>query len=362
MRALWLVVILLVLLGAAALLLFDWRQPAAPVEGPIGATIAVDPAATIASPPAAAAVAQLTAPVHMNDLIETAPDGAIRVQFVDATFFSLGANASVRIDSFVFDPGKSASRLSLVFARGAFRFVSGTPVHAYPGQPAIQTPAAQLGIRGTGINGVIGPEAEALFGLIDPGFVSDGGDATTATLIILTAGAIDVDGSGVRVAMDVPGQAVFFRRKGAPPIGPVTVPGDMLARIAGLASPTSLGPEPGSGSPPPPIRPEPPVAPPAPVARPSEVATPTPSPQPTAAPEPSPSPTLSPTPRPTPSFTPRPTPTPRFTPRPIATPRVRPTPKPSATPEPRPTSRFPLNRAPRNIRPTATPTPVQPVK
>ncbi len=49
---------------------------------------------------------------------------------------------------------------------------------------------------------------------IDPGFAPDGGDATSATLILLTEGAIDVEGSGVRILMDVPGQVLFFPRPG----------------------------------------------------------------------------------------------------------------------------------------------------
>src|SRR5690606_29274225 len=150
---------------------------------------------------------------------------------------SLGANGSVRIDTYVFDPERGASKLKLAFQRGAFRFVSGGPLHAYRDQVPVQTPAAAIGIRGTAFNGVIGPDAEPLFARIDPGFVSDGGDTATATLILLTAGAIDVDGSGMRIAMDVPGQALFFRRTGAPPIGPVMVPGEQIVAVAERASP-----------------------------------------------------------------------------------------------------------------------------
>ncbi len=350
-----LLAILLVVGGIAAVLL--WRSPpAAPVDTRIGAAIAVDPAAAIATPPATSQVARVQSPVHADDRITTGPDGAIRIQFTDATFFSLGADASARIDSFVFDPGRNASKLSLAFARGAFRFVSGAAVHAYPDQPAIRTPVAVIGIRGTGVDGVIGPEAETLYRLIDPSFVPDGGDATKATLILLTAGAIDVDGSGVRTVLDVPGQVVFFRREGAPPLRPGPVSRALVARIAALAAPPSLGPEPG-GSPesPTPTQSASPRTP---------VSTPTAVPSPLPQPSPSPIVTSSPIPTPTPSSTPgfpgrlrdgrdRFGTAPR---QPDATPVPQPTPRtPRALPTFRPVTKPFVRRTPASPAPTRRP-------
>jgi hypothetical protein len=282
------------------------------------------------------------------------------VQFTDATFFSVGANASARVDSYAFDPGRGASKLSLAFLRGAFRFVSGPPLHANADEPSVQTPVAEIGVRGTGFDGVIGAEAEALFARIDPGFVSDHGDATTATLILLTEGAIDVDGSGVRVAMEVPGQALFFRRRGAPPIGPVMVPAGQRDAIAAMASPPGLGAEPGARVPERLVAPSPAPAPLLTRVAPSPAAvqpTPAPSPSPAFTPQPTPTPQFTPRPRPTPRFTPEPTPAPRFTPRPMPTsrftPRPFPTAQPIATPTPRP-PRLPLTNRPR---PASSPTP-----
>jgi hypothetical protein len=347
---LWLVVLFLLALGGGAAWFLLRPAPQAPVAGgAIGSAIAVDPAATIATPPGAAEVARLQAPVHADDLIATGADGAIRVQFTDASFFSVGANAKVTIDSYVFDPERNASKFSLGFTRGAFRFVSGAPVHAYPGQPAVKTPVAVIGIRGTGLAGVIGPEAEALYRLIDRTYVPDGGDIGNATLILLTAGAIDVDGSGVRTSLDVPGQVVFFRRPGAPPLRPRGFSLELIARILGLASPPELGPEPGGDA----------LPSPSPTSIPTPVAQPIPTPEP-GRPLPSPSPTIAPSPVASPSFTPRPTPTPRFTPRPVPTLTPTPTPTPRFTPRPTPTPRFTPRPTPTprfTPRPTPTATP-----
>ncbi|MCW3835288.1 FecR domain-containing protein [Sphingomonas canadensis] len=339
----------------------------------IGAAVAVDPAATIATPPAPPTEAKLQTPVFANDRLATGPDGAIRVRFTDATMFSMGANSAVTIDSYVYDPQRSASSMSLNFGKGAFRFVSGVALHRDAGQVPVKTPVATIGVRGTAFNGVIGPEAETIWAAIDPNYKPDGGPVDQATLILLGQGAIDVNGSGVVTVLDAPGQVLFFRRPGAEPLGPILVTPWRRGQIEALGSPPSLGSEEG---PPPAPSPAPsggppPTAPPAatPSPSPSASATPAPSPSPTPSASPTrrppwtrPSPVTSPTPRPTarPTAKPtsRPTPTPRVTPSPRPTTRVtpRPTPKPTASPRPtpRPTLRAPVTRV--TPRPSPTPT------
>jgi hypothetical protein len=347
MRMRWVAIGAVLLAAGAALAMALLSRPESALGGgPVGTAVAVDPAATIA-----AVTAQLASPVRPQDLIETGPDGAIRVRFVDATFFSLGANASVRIDKYVFDPARDASSMSLDFTRGAFRFVSGKPLHTDSGQVPVRTPVAVIGIRGTAFTGVIGPDAETLWRSLDPGYRPDGGDVGEATLILLGAGAIDVDGSGVRTPLDIPGQALFFRRRGAPPLGPLMVRPQSHVRIEALGSPPNLGPEPGAS--PPPRSPSAgglPATPPGPAPGPTAAR---PRPPPTASPE-------VPSPRPTPAVrsTPRPTPSPYVPPtqRPTATPSSRPTfrppvARPTSTPSPRPTLRPPVTR------PIATPSP-----
>lgn len=335
----------------------------------IGAAVAVDPAATITSPPGPAETAEVDAPVFTDDIVETGPGGALRVRFADSTVFSVGANARAKIDRFVFDSGRGASSMSVKFTKGAFRFVSGKPLHADPGQVPVHTPVASIGIRGTAFNGVVGPEAVALWRAIDASYRPDGGDMSEATLILLGAGAIEVDASGTRILLDTPGAALFIPRRGAKPLGPVTLTAWMRARIETMGSPPSLGPEPG-GTPPTPT-PEPS---PTPGASATAVATPAPSPSPSRAPPPvRPTPQASPTsagptpgatPRPRPTFRPpvtrpttTPSPRPSFRPpvtKPTATPRPTyrpPVARPTGTPSPRPTFRPPV------VRPTARPSP-----
>lgn len=232
---------ILVALASASLL-------AAPAE-PVGTTIAVRNLATVTTPPQGARRAVVKLPVLAGDLFTTGRDSAVRVQLADATFFSLGANASARIDRFVYDPARGASKVTLSFMRGAFRFASGKPTHAYPGQTAIVTPTATIGIRGTIVTGVIGPEALAYYREADPSLPPDTADAESATLIILSdagaeGGGADVTGSGVLTELRTAGEAVFFRRPGGPPLPPRMLPPELRGAIEGRAAPPGLGREP----------------------------------------------------------------------------------------------------------------------
>ncbi len=223
----------------------------APVA-PVGTVIAVRHSAAIVTPPDPAITARPGTPIHTGDLVTTGADSAVRAQFADGTLFSLGANARATIDGFAYDAAKPASSVSLSFLRGAFRFVSGKPTHANPGQPAIRTPVAAIGIRGTIVTGVIGPEALAYYRRIDPTYTQDRGEAETATLILLSdtgveGGGIDISGPDGVTSLRTSGQALFFRRRGAPPLPPQFLSPDMRARIEQRAAPASLGREPGGG-------------------------------------------------------------------------------------------------------------------
>jgi hypothetical protein len=117
-------------------------------------------------------------------------------------------------------------------AKGAFRFMSGKPDGA--GTTSINTPVASIGVRGTIVEGAVGPAAaeiaagESVVGprvRIDP---------NTASLILLrgpggrtqgrlSPGAIDVTAGGRTVSVDQPMRAVFVPAPGATPIGPFII-------------------------------------------------------------------------------------------------------------------------------------------
>jgi len=86
-----------------------------------------------------------TSPVHRNELLETDNESAVEVVFADESKLTMGQNARVTVDEFVYaDPANSRSVINLT--KGAFRFVSGKMAED---KVTLKTPTATMVIRGT---------------------------------------------------------------------------------------------------------------------------------------------------------------------------------------------------------------------
>ncbi|MEO7504193.1 MAG: FecR domain-containing protein [Sphingomicrobium sp.] len=167
--------------------------------------------------------------VSLGDQIRTANASVLQVVLLDRTNFTVGANARVTIDRFVYDPSRSASAVGASVARGAFRFISAKSLHNMPGQTAVRTPVASIGVRGTIFEGVVGPDAVRI-ALGEAGAGGKSGDNDSATLVVLrgpgegvpgeTPGAIDVTADGQTIAVEHPGLALYIPGPHQPPIGP----------------------------------------------------------------------------------------------------------------------------------------------
>lgn len=83
--------------------------------------------------------------VYMNEVVETGDESALVIKFSDGSKLTLGENAKVVIDKYVYNPeGESSQAISLT--KGAFRFLSGS---IPKNQVQIKTPSVTIGIRGT---------------------------------------------------------------------------------------------------------------------------------------------------------------------------------------------------------------------
>ena len=180
--------------------------------------------------PAAPALrpAVLKARVSLGEQVVTQANSMLQILLLDRSSFTVGANAQVTIDRFVYDPDRSASAVGASVAKGAFRFVSGKSVKGRPGQSKVRTPAASIGIRGTVFEGVVGPDAVRI-ALGEAGAGGVRGNAGEATLVVLRGpaatatepgGAIDVEANGEVIPVDRPGMAVFIPGAGQKAIGP----------------------------------------------------------------------------------------------------------------------------------------------
>lgn len=185
--------------------------------------------------------------VALADEVQTGGRSQLQMLLLDKTTFTVGANARLTIDRFVYDPARGTRSVGASVVKGAFRFMSGRP--DAKGSSAIRTPVATIGIRGTIVDGVVGEEAVRIAAgesAIGPNVRSD---PATASLIILRGpgrgaqgrvqpGIIDVTSGGRTVTVDRPMRAVYVPRPGAAPIGPFIISPDGLREVQALIFPS----------------------------------------------------------------------------------------------------------------------------
>lgn len=195
--------------------------------------------------------ARLVAPrqrIALADLIQTGQGSQLQLLLLDRSTFSIGANATLRIDRFVYDPARGRNSGASV-TRGAFRFMSGQPNRA--NSSTISSPVATIGIRGTVLEGAVGGGAAK----IAQGEIREVRQAKvdnrTATLVVLRgpgqrteagadAGAASVTSGGVTVELTEPMMAAFVPRAGAAPIGPFRISPRGLAMLQNQIFPARM--------------------------------------------------------------------------------------------------------------------------
>jgi hypothetical protein len=184
--------------------------------------------------------------VRMGDVFVSGAQSQLQVLLRDQSIFTIGSNARVTIDRFVIDTDRGAGGASASVARGAFRFVSG---RGGGRSGAVRTPVASIGVRGTVVETVVGPDAlSVLEG--HPGLPPFSGSPDDATLIVLrgpgprgagldTPGAIDVTSGGSTYTLERPGLAMFAWAGGT--FGPFELSDEASARLGALlrTAPTS---------------------------------------------------------------------------------------------------------------------------
>jgi hypothetical protein len=133
---------------AAAFIVLAPQAFAAPVIGQ-ATTIEKDVSGTVAGKKAPLV---LNDAVYLGEVVETGAESLARLEFLDATKLFVGPSSSVKLDSFVYNPDNTASKLVINASKGAFRFISGKSAHA---AYEIRTPYGSLGVSGTALGFVI---------------------------------------------------------------------------------------------------------------------------------------------------------------------------------------------------------------
>ena len=133
--------------------------------------------------------------VYVGDEIRTGPDARLQIRFDDQSMLTLGENARITIDQFVYAPSGDSNQ-ALNVLRGVFRFATGQIGKLTPRNVAFTTPVAVVGIRGTVFVG-----GELTVGM-PPGQPHYG--------FQITEGAIEVTSPAGSVVLDEPGEGTFL--------------------------------------------------------------------------------------------------------------------------------------------------------
>lgn len=182
---------------------------------PIGVTAALrGDVVRTASFEKAAAIGQMSSgqQVFLGDDIKVGRQGRLQIMLLDETIFTLGANAVMRIDAFVYDPNDaSKNNLATSIQKGAFRIVSGQVAKRNANAMTVKLPSATIGVRGTSVAGEVNNDGSAQVILLGPAANNNLG---------LPAGAINVANEAGIVDMSRPGFITQIATANAPPAPP----------------------------------------------------------------------------------------------------------------------------------------------
>jgi hypothetical protein len=134
------------LLGATALALFSGPFAIGEAAAGVGVTSATDGDPLGKPPQEAERVLRIGIDVQANELITTNANDRAHLVFLDGSSLTVGPNAQLTIDKFVFDPNTKTGELTINASKGVLRLVGGkisknTPI-------TITTPSSTIGIRG----------------------------------------------------------------------------------------------------------------------------------------------------------------------------------------------------------------------
>ena len=134
------------LLGATALSLFSAPFTIGDAAAKVGVTSATDGDPLGKPPQEAERVLRIGIDVQANELITTSANDRAHLVFLDGSSLTVGPNAQLTIDRFVFDPGTKTGELAINASKGVLRLVGGKI--SKNNAITITTPSSTIGIRG----------------------------------------------------------------------------------------------------------------------------------------------------------------------------------------------------------------------
>lgn len=163
--------------------------------------------------------------VFLGDDIKVGAQGRLQVMLLDETVFTLGANSVMRIDEFVYDPGRAnTARLITSIKSGAFRFVSGQVARLNNDAMKVKLPAATIGVRGTSVGGEVTEDGTATVILLGPAPNNALGVPAGSISVANDSGTIAITRLGFATEVSAPSEA-------SPPSAPVRATPEQLERV-----------------------------------------------------------------------------------------------------------------------------------
>jgi len=158
--------------------------------------------------------------ILLYDLLNTG-NGRVAIEFLDKSNLRLTEHSRVLIDEVIYDPNPDKSKMVMRFAMGTARFTSGKLGMMNKSNINIQTPTAQIGIRGTDFTTTIDELGRSLVVLLPDA----NGDAS---------GEITVTNDGGTVTLNEAFQATMVSTISSSPVKPVTIQNVTVAQIDNL--------------------------------------------------------------------------------------------------------------------------------
>jgi|WetSurMetagenome_2_1015567.scaffolds.fasta_scaffold03592_3 hypothetical protein len=87
--------------------------------------------------------------IFRNDALKTGADGSVGVVFKDDTLVSLGPDSRIVISEFLFSPSENKLSIVMKMFRGTMVYLSGIIAKLAPEAVRVETPVANIGVRGT---------------------------------------------------------------------------------------------------------------------------------------------------------------------------------------------------------------------
>ena len=126
--------------------------------------------------------AMLDFAIQSNDQAVT-QNGRLAIKFLDESIVRLTEHSQLLIDEYIYDPDPSKSKMSLNFALGTARFITGNLQRIDKQNIKLSTPTANIAIRGTDFTATVDELGRSLIILLPDAFGLSSGEIVVTTAV-----------------------------------------------------------------------------------------------------------------------------------------------------------------------------------